>query len=62
VEKLEKFIQEERERAHHIAHNLILKKEALDAKLENVARLKKERKEEIKQRNIEMAAKAGNKA
>lgn len=60
--KLERFIIEERHRAHHVAQNLQIKQQEAEARRENLAIMKAKQREEIKQRNIEQANKVGNKA
>ena len=61
INKLEKFMEIERARAHHVAQSLLIKQQEVEQKRENIVRLKKEQQEEKRQRNLEMAAKAGKK-
>ena len=41
VEKLERFIEEERMRAHHVAHSLMMKQQEAEARRANLALMRK---------------------
>lgn len=45
-----------------MASSLLIKQKEVEARREAAIEMKKQRQEELKQRNIEMAAKAGHKA
>ena len=62
IEKLEKFIQEEKARAHQVAEGINRKMIEAEKRRENLVEMKKQLKSDIKKRNQEMAAKAGKKA
>ena len=62
IQKLEKFVQEERARSHAVAESLLKKQEELDKRHQNLIQFRKEQAIEKKERNKEMAAKAGFKA
>ena len=59
VEKLERFIQEEKARSHAVAQNLIIKQQETEQKRQSIMEFKKQKQIEIKQKNLENAAKAG---
>ena len=62
IDKLEKFIQEEKARAHQVAEGINRKMIEAEKRRENLVEMKKQLKSDIKKRNQEMAAKAGKKA
>jgi hypothetical protein len=59
VEKLEKFIQEERFRANAVAENLLRKQEVSDKRRQDLVELRKQQAIDRKERNNQAAAKAG---
>lgn len=62
VEKLERFVEEERQRAHNVAYGLMAKQQEAEARRANLMEMKRQRQLELKARNAEMASRAGNKA
>lgn len=61
-QKLERFIEEERARAHQIAYSLKVKQEQTEGKIKRALDHKKQMQEEGIRRNKEKALQAGNKA
>lgn len=62
IEKLEKFVSEERVRSHAVAQSLLTKQAELEKRRIDLIELKKLQQVELKQKNKENAAKAGFKA